>query len=504
MYQITVPEDIKAKYDRIWVPHPGPQTEVLMRNEFEILYGGARGGGKTDAGIVWLTDHVDNPRYRALIIRKNADDLADWIDRARYWYEPMGATFAYKPAVITWPSGAVFRTGHLKDADSYTKYQGHEYQRELIEEATQIPDEKRYIQLIGSCRSTVDGIKPQILLTANPGNVGHAWVKQRFIDPAPPGEPFTITDQDTGSQSRSRIFIPSTIDNNPTLQAKDPEYVKYLDSIKNTDENLWRAWRYGDWSIFVGQVFSNFRPDTHIIKKLPVPLKDCKKIIGFDWGYNAPGAAVFVAVTPENQWGVKHYYVYREIYQNKTTPEDWAKQIKMFAEIDEIDYMVLPHDCYDDKYGVLTIEKTLKEICVDRKGNPLLKFIRGNSGTRASRHQSVAIMQELLTASESEPVSKRHPRLQFLERNREILRTLPLLVYDENDIEDIDTDGEDHLYDALTLALKREYEFGGGAVLNSKLKHRIPISRTFTQNTQGETTFPDILEATKKDLQKRR
>ncbi|GAG28717.1 unnamed protein product, partial [marine sediment metagenome] len=137
-----------------WKPFP-KQEIALLSPAFETLFGGSRGPGKTDAGLVWMTYDTDNPFYRGLVIRKNADDLSDWVDRAVRFYTPMGARIAYRPAVITFPKGAVIRTGHLKDDQAYTKYVGHEYHRILIEEATQIPDEVRYLQLIASCRSTI-------------------------------------------------------------------------------------------------------------------------------------------------------------------------------------------------------------------------------------------------------------------------------------------------------------------------------------------------------------
>lgn len=493
MISVSIPDEIRAKYDRIWIPHPGPQTEVLTRMETEILYGGARGGGKTDAGIVWLTDHIDNPRYRALVVRKNSNDLADWIDRAGQWYIPMGAKKREIDNVpsFVWPSGAIIRLGHLKDKDTYTKYQGHEYQRMLIEEATQIPDKLRYVQLIGSCRSTVEGIKAQVFLTANPGNIGHAWVKERFIDPAPPNTPFK------DREGRSFIYIPSTIDDNPTLKEKDPGYVRYLESIKETDENLYRAWRFGDWSIFVGQVFSKFRPNTHVIPKLPVPLNQCKKIVGFDWGYNAPGAAVYIAVTPKNRWGVRHYFQYREIYQNQTDPEEWAEKMNLYSLNEQIDYVVLPHDCYSEVQGHKSIESIFKAKM------PHVRFIRGKTLSRGARHQRVAIMQWVLGSDENEPESIKAPRFQILSRCTDMVRTLPLLVYDENDIEDIDTDGEDHLFDAASLALMTEInDMPTGTVVKTN-SHYSPHSPTFQVNKAGEVVPENVLELMKKGLQKR-
>ncbi|HEC66386.1 MAG TPA: hypothetical protein ENI23_13955, partial [bacterium] len=150
----------------LWTPFP-KQVEALKRKEFEILFGGARGGGKTDTGINWLIYDVGNPELRALIIRKNSKDLSDWCDRANRIYSMLGAVRSGNPPKFTWPSGAVFSTGHLMDANAYTQYQGHEYQKMVLEELDQIPEEKYYLELMSSCRSTVDGLKPQIFLTSN-------------------------------------------------------------------------------------------------------------------------------------------------------------------------------------------------------------------------------------------------------------------------------------------------------------------------------------------------
>ena len=128
------------------------------------MYGGARGGGKTDCGMAWLLRATEHPDARMLVVRRNADDLADWIDRAHKMYPY--AKIVGKPATIKFPSGAIIRTGHLKDDQAYTKYQGHEYQRVLIEELTQIPSEESYLKLISSCRSTIQGLEPRIFCTA--------------------------------------------------------------------------------------------------------------------------------------------------------------------------------------------------------------------------------------------------------------------------------------------------------------------------------------------------
>jgi hypothetical protein len=223
-----------------WKPNLGQQTEALSWDVFELMYGGARGGGKTDAGLAWLLYDIENPRYRGLVIRRNADDLKDWIDRARIMYSETGAVFVGQPVEIRFPSGAIVRTGHLNDSNAYMKYQGHEYHRMLIEELTQIPSERMYEMLIASCRSTVDGLKPRIFATTNPDGPGHTWVKERFIEGREANKPFK--DEKSG---RTRLFVPAKVEDNPVLMEKDPDYVKFLDSLK--DPELREQWRHGSW-----------------------------------------------------------------------------------------------------------------------------------------------------------------------------------------------------------------------------------------------------------------
>ncbi len=230
---------------KAWIPNP-VQAEALSRTEHELLLGGARGGGKTDAGIIWMAENAKHPRFRGLVIRRNFDDLSDWIDRAKLMYTPLDARFTTKPDRFVFPSGAIIRLGHLKDDDAFTKYQGHEYHRILIEELTHIPSEESYLKLISSCRSTVDGLKPQIFCTTNPGGPGHTWVRTRFVTPAAPGTPFYIQDKATGLK-QWRIFIPATVEDNPILMQKDPNYVAWLNQLP---EELRKAWRDGSWDVF--------------------------------------------------------------------------------------------------------------------------------------------------------------------------------------------------------------------------------------------------------------
>ena len=103
----------------IFKPHPGPQTLALkVDGVYELCFGGSRGGGKSMVGMAWLMDYTSNPKFRGLVIRRNAEDLSDWISRARDFFPD--AKVIGKPAEIRFPSGASVRCGHLNSDDSYT------------------------------------------------------------------------------------------------------------------------------------------------------------------------------------------------------------------------------------------------------------------------------------------------------------------------------------------------------------------------------------------------
>jgi len=468
-------------------PHDGPQTLALIQpeNTFEILYGGARGGGKTFAGLLWLLDHIDKPKYRALVIRRNADDLTDWIDRARQLYIKYGATVTGRPGIIKFPSGAVIRTGHLKDEAAYTKYQGHEYQRIVIEELTQITLEKMYLQLIASCRSTVPGIKPRIFLTANPGGNGHSWVKARFVDPERPNKRFE------DNSGRKRIYIPARVDDNPTLLENDPDYLATLESLKEVDLELYKAWRMGSWEVFAGQAFRQFNYDTHVSPFLDYPLDLCKKIITFDWGFRDPVAIHWIALTPENHKGVRRAFVYREIHYGEhgkipaeKEPEELAKEIKKFTDTEKVDYMVLPHDAFAHKESKFTIADIFKRVLNEGKGTVNIK--RGNTLQRGARLNRVAIMHQYLAiAADGKPYIQFHPSC------KSIIKSLPTLIYDEKHVEDIDTTGDDHDYDSVTLGLiTLGYRPSPGIV---KGEFRLPQEfPTWQQDKYGNIPAPDF------------
>lgn len=478
--ELTAPEsddDITT-----WRANPGVQEFALAqpKSVFEILYGGARGGGKTEVGIIWIGKDYEHPLFRGLVIRKNADDLTDWVDRALRMYAPWGATAAYRPAEIRFPSGALIRTGHLKDRASYGKYIGQEFQKILVEELTLLPDELAYTQLIGSCRSTVKDLKPQVLCTTNPGNIGHGWVKKRFIIPSQQRRGWPFLNSKTG---RKAIFIPARIEDNPKLLEADPGYVQLLDGLKETDEQLWKAWRMGNWDVFIGQAFTEWDYDRHTYAgQMDYPFELCTRIMCYDWGYRAPGCMLWLAITPENSFGVRRVYCYRELWQTQKEPEEWALQLAKINSVDPVSYMALPHDCFAQTKGNQTIADTFGTIT----GIPITRM---PTLTRNARTNRAALLHQYLNNARDG-----RPYLQIHRSCRNTIETIPELVHDENNIEDIDTRGPDHAYDALTGGLLTMY-MSSGSSGSVRPGGKVVDVRHWEPNAQGEIEAPNFTEA---------
>ena len=407
----------------------------MERSEFEILYGGSRGGGKTDAGIAWLLNDTNNPKYRAIVLRRNSDDLKDWVDRAYQLYSQLRnpAVRRGNPPEFKFKSGAIIRTGHLKDDQAYTKYQGHEYHRGLIEELTQIAEERQYLRLLSSIRSTVRELSPQIFLTTNPGGKGHLWVKQRFIDKAPPG--ITIW-----KNKRSRIFIQATMDDNPTLMKRDPNYVANIEALKETDYELYMAWRFGDWDRFTGQVFGEFKRKNHVIKRV-IP-KVGTHFICIDWGYSDKhktsfSAYFFSVIKKQTDDGQKYNQIvtYKELCGNRKDPDLWAEIIyksarKMGVKVSRIYSDPSMHNPKSD--GSISIARTMetkfKEL---NSGKNWVRIEKGNN-SRTGRINRIAMVHKWLSMPHGLPF------WVMTEDCVHLIRTLPMLVYDDHDPEDID------------------------------------------------------------------
>jgi hypothetical protein len=326
----------------VWEAWP-IQDKVLQREETEILFGGARGGSKTACGIAWLLmgnvveagtaadgGYFKHPNYRALVLRKNVSDMGDWVTKAKQIYQRLGATYTVRPSEFRFPSGATIVIGHLDDENAYEHYQGQEFARILIEELTQIPTKDLYTKVMASLRVPPGfGMRRQIFLTANPGGPGHGWVKDRFIDVGPSGQPFTDPES-----KLTRIFVPAGIKDNP-IYANDQQYMGQLMSLSPA---MRRAWLEGDWAAIAGQYFEEFRLKPNEVLAEPASARHVwhsseaqlkpwyNRWIACDWGYTHNAAIYKGCMEPNGR-----IHVYDEKVLTHATPEELGLAIGQFV-----------------------------------------------------------------------------------------------------------------------------------------------------------------------------
>lgn len=440
----------------IWTPQP-KQAEFMSRPEYEALYGGAAGGGKSDAIIIEALRQVHIPHYKALILRKTFPQLNELIDKSLNYYPRAFPKARYNASNHTWtfPSGAKIIFGAMQHTKDRVKYQGQAYDFIAFDELTHFTYEE-YSYLFSRNRPNGPGTRVYIRGTANPGGVGHSWVKERFITAGAPMTPITEMVEwvepngKTVQREQQRIFVPSSVFDNPALLQNDPQYVQRLASMPEAER---KALLYGDWDTFSGQVFTEWRNDsrhyedrlhTHVIAPFRIP-EHWKIWCGLDWGYSRPFAVGWYAVDED-----RRIYMIRELYGCTGTPNQGVKwePTQVAREIRRIE----------------SEDPNLKGKRIFRVGDPA---IWGSDGTESIGHlmERERVYFEKGDHARIDGKMQLHHRLAFDEEGRPMMqvfstcrhfiRTVPNLVYDETDVEDIDTDGEDHHYDQCRYVLMK-------------------------------------------------
>ena len=446
----------QAVSDACWVPHLGPQTEFLRRPEFECLFGGAAGPGKTDCLVAAMLEDIEHAHYHGLLIRRTFPQLQEIIDRCFVLYPRLGGVYRSTDKRWIFPSGAKIDLGHMQHENDKYNYQGKEYQKVGFDELTQFT-ESQYLYLHSRVRTTDDKIICQVLSTSNPGGIGHIWVKERFQ----PGERDLQTYYDPKS-GLSRVFVPATVDDNPTLFESDPEYVMRLEALPEIER---KRLRLGNWDAFEGQIFSELLQSIQGYEDFPIP-PEWERFMVFDWGFARPFSVGWYAVDYD---GIM--YRYREWYGSKrdrdgrADSERWNEGLKMQA--------------WEVAKGILERERDAGETIKRRIADPSIwgkhpdfrkKEARGPTinddfmdegvyfqkadNDRIAGKQQVhkRLKPEIEVDEETGEVISQKANLMVANSCVNFWRTIPLLQEAKKNPDDVDTDQEDHIYDDVRYA----------------------------------------------------
>ena len=221
----------------IWYPQPR-QEEFMSRWEFEALFGGAAGGGKSEAVVVEALRQIHIPHYKGLIIRKTFPECNELIDKSMNYYKRTVPKAKYNASEHKWtfPSGAKIYFGSMQHTKDKLKYQGQSYDYIAFDELTHFTREE-YLYLFSRCRPNGPGTECYVRATANPGGIGHQWVKDRFVTISEPNKTVwqtTSIETPEGKTIRkrlSRIFIPSRVFDNQALLNNDPNFLARLAAL---------------------------------------------------------------------------------------------------------------------------------------------------------------------------------------------------------------------------------------------------------------------------------
>lgn len=404
------------------------QREALEKSETTpvLFFGGAKGGGKSY--LVRAREVKRRLLYRCtrgLIVRKTFPELLANHIRPFFKEYPMTREWYNKAEkTIYWPNGSTTEFSYLGNTDDVYTYQGREYDDEAIDEVTQ--HEWEVVRILRSSLRTANAqIKPTMLLTGNPGGIGHQEVKRIFIDRKfrPEENPDDFD------------FVQAYVSDNEALMAADPEYIKRLQDLP---EHLRKAYLEGDWNIFAGQAFPELSRHVHIIA--PFELREpVRWFAGYDWGHEHPFGFVLMGMIPD-----KKIYVTGYLRSNHKTVEQQAAMIKtLVGERRVVTY--LGSDAFRTDRGP-TIASQLQSHL------PNLQLVKASTG----RVHGVSVIREQIAYQNT---SKGMPTLYFFKNCEEVYDQVAAMQYDDKKPEDVlkmdatNGEGGDDLYDAFRYGL---------------------------------------------------
>ncbi|QYW02105.1 terminase large subunit [Stenotrophomonas phage Sonora] len=466
----------QREYEAAWCPQDGSQIAFLMAHAvFEVLYEGTRGPGKTDCLLMDFFQHVGKgwgAEWRGILFRQTYPQLADVINKSKKWFKLLCPKAKYNESNHTWtfPDGEQLLLRHMKTSDDYWNYHGHAYPWIGWEELCNWADSKCYTVMMSCCRSTKPGMPRCYRATTNPYGPGHNWVKSRFRLPQARGKIIRDSMRD-GEREPPRVAIHGSIYENKILLHADPDYISKIRAAARNPSEL-KAWIDGSWDIVAGGMFDDlWRGDVHVVPSFPLRYipKGWRIDRSHDWGSSKPFANLWFAESNGEpfEWQGRTYgrvkgdiYLIQEWYGwNGTRNEgvrmlavDVGRGVRDREEDWDIDKRCVPGPAdsaiYDEENGNNIAKDMEKAGC---------RWVPADKGP-GSRKQGWEQIRKLLKGALPNPNGgpRETPGLFVFDWCLQTLETLPNLSRDDKDLDDVDTDSEDHIGDALRYRVRKK------------------------------------------------
>lgn len=323
----------------------------------------------------------------------------------------------------------------FRNLDDPSKYQSAEFAAIGVDELT-----KNTREVFDDLRNRLrwSGItNVRFIGATNPGGIGHSWVKKLWLD--------RIFDENE-TQPEQFTYVKALASDNPHI---DKSYLKQLESLPPDKR---RAYLEGDWDIFKGQYFTEWRREIHVVSPFDIP-QEWRRFVCGDYGYNKPSAVYWCAASPDGQ-----IYVYRELYRTGLNYKDLTDQIAALTpQHENISYYVFDpaiwkHEPGNDASltGAEIMQNRWKELHPRKPGQPQERPFNLQQADNNRITGWLSLRDYLKPFHRNDTLTA---NLQVFSTCPELIRTLPSLIYDEHKVEDLDSDGEDHAADAIRYGI---------------------------------------------------
>jgi len=491
----------------IWAPQPGSQQWFLRCPIEEVLYEGTRGPGKTDAALMDFCQDVGvgwGSDWAGVLFRRTYPELQDVIQKSLRWFKQYMPSARYNESMSQWvfPGGERLLFRQFAKPSDYWKFHGHAYPWICWEELCTYPDDGCFKSMFSCSRSTRRGMPRKVRATANPYGPGHNWVKLRYNLPVPPGRIVGPVVQEEGMPAR--VAIHGHLDENVILLSADPTYKDRIRAAARNPAEL-AAWMDGSWDIVAGGMIDDvwFEVKDHcVVKPFEIPA-EWRIDRSMDWGSSKPSSIGYWAQSNGEDYfdadGRRRSTVrgdlFRvgEVYTWTGKPNEGTRALNTEISRLGVEYEIKrgwrtaegsrvkagPGDSqmFNTSNGTETsvADDLAKWVTIDGVRYKGLTFVETEKGP-GSRKQgwqqlrewlgNVLPAKEKVTLPDGRVVMVRKkirekPGLFVFNTCRQFLRTVPVLPRDEKDMDDVDTESEDHVGDDVRYRLRQARKIAG-------------------------------------------